>query len=336
MKKRTKGDFCLNCSEKLGAEINYCSKCGQENNTNQLSFGQVVKDFLSNYISLDSRFVRSFIPFLLKPGFLTKAFMEGKRASYANPIRWYLVISLVHFFILSQVTKTFTDEGDRIFNIEQSNDSSVAFDIENDSIVEDDEEPDSITKDSVEIAKEGNDIITEKQLELIEALSKTGASKKEIFDTLQVDTLSFGSRIIVKQTVKLALDDQLSLNSYVIQNVPILIFILLPLYALLLKLFFRKKLYINHLIHSIYIHSLLFFGLIFYWMLFLILDNSIPPILNFLFFGLLSIHHVMSFKELYDVKLFKAIWSFLLSGFIYSILLSFGFLILVLVSLLLF
>lgn len=48
----------------------------------------------------DSRLWRTLLALLLKPGFLTREFIDGRRASYLPPVRLYLVLS-VAFFLLA-------------------------------------------------------------------------------------------------------------------------------------------------------------------------------------------------------------------------------------------
>ncbi|MFT5641977.1 MAG: hypothetical protein ACI9A7_002084 [Cyclobacteriaceae bacterium] len=332
MKKRIKDKSCLNCYKKLGQDINYCPNCGQENNTIQLSFGQLVTDFFSNYISIDSKFGRTFKPFLIKPGSLTKAFMDGKRVSFANPIRWYLVISLVHFFVLSQVNKNFSDEDQMIIGTGQKSNPGISFSLESDSLQSaDNSKP--VEKNTIS----DNDAFNiEAEMILIEQMIENGYKKNKILDSLKLEDKPFWPRQVLKQTVKLYMDDQQSLNSYMLQNVPILMFILLPLYALILKLFFRERLYINHLIHSIYIHSFFFFVMTFYWIVFALFDNEVPKPINMAFFILLFAHNFLSFKNLYEVKVRRAIASLTITGMVYTLFLCVGMVVLILISLLLF
>jgi len=100
-KRRKKTDRCLNCGLKLTTAHNFCPNCGQENDDRNVSFWRLVVDFFSNYFSLDSKFGRSIVPLFFRPGYLTKRFHEGKRAGYANPIRLYLLVSILYFFAVS-------------------------------------------------------------------------------------------------------------------------------------------------------------------------------------------------------------------------------------------
>ena len=100
MKIRRKLSTCQNCGELLDRKYNYCPTCGQENDEKIVSFGIVFKEFLDTFFALDSSFLRTFKPFILNPGFLTLQFVSGKRKSYANPIRLYLIISIFYFFTI--------------------------------------------------------------------------------------------------------------------------------------------------------------------------------------------------------------------------------------------
>ena len=48
----------------------------------------------------DGRMLLSLRYLLIRPGFLTLEFINGRRLSYTSPVRMYLLISLVFFFVL--------------------------------------------------------------------------------------------------------------------------------------------------------------------------------------------------------------------------------------------
>ena len=109
---RRKTNSCLNCGHTLGEIYNFCPHCGQENNDKNVSFGTFVGDFFSNYFSFDTRIGRSIKPLFLRPGFLTNRFNEGQRKLYVHPLRIYLIVSLLFFFLVSLNTKVETGTGD--------------------------------------------------------------------------------------------------------------------------------------------------------------------------------------------------------------------------------
>ena len=95
-----KGLECLNCSQPLGGSDNFCSHCGQKNSTKKLSFGVFVNNLFSGFFSYDSRFWSTFIPLLIKPGKVSKEFINGKRVKFVNPFQLYLNVSIIFFIIL--------------------------------------------------------------------------------------------------------------------------------------------------------------------------------------------------------------------------------------------
>jgi len=98
--EQTKGLECLNCGQPLLKEENFCSYCGQKNTTDRLSFNNFMNSLFSGFFAYDSRFWRTFIPLLIKPGKVAKEYISGKREKYVNPFQLYLHVSIIFFLIL--------------------------------------------------------------------------------------------------------------------------------------------------------------------------------------------------------------------------------------------
>lgn len=107
--RQLKGLECLNCTQPLMGNENYCSYCGQKNTTKQLSFGVFLNNLFSGLFSYDSRFWRTFIPLLLKPGKVSKEYIEGRRVRFVNPFQMYLNVSIVFFLLLGITNKLDND-----------------------------------------------------------------------------------------------------------------------------------------------------------------------------------------------------------------------------------
>ena len=124
--KKRKSDHCLNCGSKFDESYNYCPNCGQENDHSRASFGILVRDFFQNYFSLDSKFSNSLLPFFFQPGYLTKKYIQGKRVSFVHPVRLYLILSLIFFFVFSMVSKNVVEKSLNDFDqsLEEIPDSS--------------------------------------------------------------------------------------------------------------------------------------------------------------------------------------------------------------------
>ena len=92
---------CANCGAPVSAC--YCGVCGQrlESPVHSLShFTMVAAEDLTH---ADSRLWRTLGALLLRPGYLTRQFLEGRRARYLPPVRLYLVISVL-FFLWASAT----------------------------------------------------------------------------------------------------------------------------------------------------------------------------------------------------------------------------------------
>lgn len=94
-------ETCPNCGEKLAAQFIYCPACGQKTGQRIDSFSEITKDFLEEYFSFDSKVFKSLLPLLYRPGFLTREYVQGRRARYIPPLRMYLTISLLAFLMLA-------------------------------------------------------------------------------------------------------------------------------------------------------------------------------------------------------------------------------------------
>lgn len=99
-KNRRKAGLCYNCQLPLTNGENYCPNCGQENHNRQASTRHLLLDFFNDYLSFDSKLFRSVVPLILKPGFMTNEFLDGKRMKYVPPIRLFIFLSFFYFGII--------------------------------------------------------------------------------------------------------------------------------------------------------------------------------------------------------------------------------------------
>ena len=100
-KRRRKYQHCQNCEHKFLAENNYCPTCGQENHNKIAPFKELASDFIGDYFNFDTKVLKTIGPLLFKPGFLTNEYNAGHRVKYLPPLRLFIFISIVFFFILS-------------------------------------------------------------------------------------------------------------------------------------------------------------------------------------------------------------------------------------------
>ena len=77
----------------------YCHVCGQENIEPKQSAWHLVTHFFYDITHFDGKFFTTLKDLLARPGFLSGEFMIGRRAGYLHPIRMYIFTSAIFFII---------------------------------------------------------------------------------------------------------------------------------------------------------------------------------------------------------------------------------------------
>ncbi len=368
MKKWKKSDKCLNCGNSIDPEFNYCPYCGQENDDRNVSFAQLTNEFFSNYLSLDSRFGRSVAPFLIRPGYLTNRFNQGKRKNYANPIRLYLIVSLFFFFFMGLYLSnhsTLFDENNRGFNLGNQNTKidSTEAQVLKDNIIASIDQFDTLSTDQSDEVKQVLDSLdikskirnfetdslsllpddssswlTNEKWEIFNGMRKNlEYSNQDILDSLRVDEMDGSKKLITTQIVRVARSSD-TFFAFVIKNMPIMMFLMLPLFAIILKLLYvrHKILYIQHLIHSLHIHSMAFFIYGMAFLISLIFNPDIIASILVISLALITVYSYISYINVYKQNWAMTLFKFLLTGYFYCILLVFAFVVEVIVSFLMY
>ena len=91
---------CPNCAEPLlprqdGSAPLHCPACGQETNIQAPKLGELLQQFGGAYLSTEGALWRTLKQMLFKPGALTVDYLAGRRRRYVLPLRLYLTISLL-------------------------------------------------------------------------------------------------------------------------------------------------------------------------------------------------------------------------------------------------
>lgn len=95
----TATENCANCGKPLLGP--FCAVCGQPQVTGRRSVAGLLYAFAKDVVNFDSRVLRTARALLFQPGELAKAFREGRTQPYVPAIRLYLFVSLVFFVLLS-------------------------------------------------------------------------------------------------------------------------------------------------------------------------------------------------------------------------------------------
>ncbi len=90
---------CPNCRTPLIGP--YCALCGQERDTHRRSVWNLISDLVEDVISFDSRILRTAIALLVEPGEIAIAFRDGRTHHFVPAMRLYFFVSLLFFLMLS-------------------------------------------------------------------------------------------------------------------------------------------------------------------------------------------------------------------------------------------
>ena len=278
--KLRKEKDCLNCGHIV--EEHFCPHCGQENIVVKEDAMHMVAHAIADYFHFENKFFGTLKPLLLKPGELTKQYVAGKRVSFIHPIRLYIFVSIV-FFLFTLGGKIKEGKKEKVVETTQlskkQQDSVALATVEEnlkyipggnklrDSILN--EAREEIAKDTVENTKKNKGVSKLKfGRESWSSLDSTVLAYENKQAALpKKDRDGFVKHYVVKRFIEINQyeNPQQKFVEGLLHNVPKMMFLLLPLFALILKLVYinKDKYYYEHLIYSFHVHSALFLAVLF-------------------------------------------------------------------------
>jgi hypothetical protein len=90
-----RSEFCHNCGIRLSGP--YCAACGQKDVPLSVTLRDFFHELTHETLHVDGRIFQTIRRLLLSPGFLTREYIQGRRARWISPIRLYLVFSVAYF-----------------------------------------------------------------------------------------------------------------------------------------------------------------------------------------------------------------------------------------------
>jgi hypothetical protein len=99
---RSPDEPCTNCGNRTTGR--YCPECGQRKTIVQVSVGTIVGEVLKDELALTSATPRTLVSLLFRPGHLTNEYVRGRVVRYIPPLRLYLFTSIVFFLVVSLVS----------------------------------------------------------------------------------------------------------------------------------------------------------------------------------------------------------------------------------------
>ena len=258
---------CLNCGAELQGQ--YCGTCGQRARNRLISLWELLQDAFGDLFEIDSRLWRTLVPLLIRPGRLTRDYLEGRRARYMPPFRMYLVLSVIFFVV------AFFDPQD---------DLSLLFEPEPEPVPEEVAEKEAAARSEAqevldELAAEG--IIDAEDVAALEDGDDahitiygddeggfdfhldpetgkcTASGQDELPEWLQ--------RRLTKERLettceRIGADEGKTLLNLVLDNIPVALIVLLPFMAMVLKGLYplSRRYFVEHLLFFIHFHAFFF------------------------------------------------------------------------------
>lgn len=306
---------CLNCGTYLSKDDVFCSHCGQKRvEREEMTFHHLIGDSFLDYFHFDSKFFRTILPLLYRPGLLSLEYMKGRRKSYVEPFKLFLVISVIFFLLLPFRNKEEENAGNAV-----SNNSQMKAGINKN------------TKNNLKFTLNGISISN----------SAADSIRKEV-DTIGLKAYvgkhfanaSGLTKIVISQTIKIMVTKGQSFTTVLEHTASKMIFLFIPIFAILLKLFYirRKRLYFEHLIFSLHLHAFIFFLFILY----LMIEQILPLSLWFVLLIVL-VYGFIALKKYYDQGYGKTLSKMMLLSLSYLVIcIPLLFMVLMLVALLTF
>ena len=279
---------CSNCEYQLTTYHKFCPNCGQKVD-DKLSMRLLFHNTIMNYFSVDARFFRSFIPLFAKPGYLAKQYVGGKRLQYLHPAQFYLFASIVFFFIFSIATRsaqrefdntmknTFVTEKENVLTEANRIKDTISKELEAQEATMNGEDSlalaniknvldTNVVNDSTKTKKKrranvsGQIFGLDFDTRLLDSLENSGATMDEKLKAIGYkETDGWFKNFIRKQVLKFRTNRGVGLLKAFFDTIPISMFFLIPIFAFLLKILYRKRgRFAHHMVFSFYYFAFMF------------------------------------------------------------------------------
>jgi uncharacterized protein DUF3667 len=324
---------CENC----GAELqgHWCAQCGQPAVEYRRSFRYVLADLLHEFLNWDSKFFASIALLIIKPWRLTNEFLAGHRVRYVNPLRLYLLASILFFFAVNYGAKGIHVDPSKL---DAKDRAELESDLKNtdlppaardkvDALLRDTSPSPAASPSSKSPSPEPR-LTNEKQRR---EYGKIGERPFVVFDDAKSST-PFERWIEGRAKEKMG-EKGTKMGLFIstlFSNLPYMMLCCIPLFALVLKLLYirRHRFYIDHLIYALHIHSFFYVGIMLIVLATIGLTRVLPDAVSGWIIAALWITFVvqifLSIRRVYRQGWFLSIFKFLFGGFVYFIVLAFA------------
>ena len=273
-----------------------------------------MNEAFEDVFSFDSRAWRTLFALLLRPGFLSLEYFNGRRARYVQPIRLYFISSILFFVLLTVVD--FFSLTELVSVEDQISSATVELDPNTNN--------EQSTGQVLEQTRAGE-----------EPAPEGGTSGVDDID-ISVPFVSAENEIKLKALFQKQIgkaktiveEDPGAIVPVLLELSPPVIFCLLPLFALLLKLLYigQRFYYAEHLVLALHSHSFVFMWITIYTVLELLLKGfpAVWTSISWAFAIWVPLYLWLSLKTVLRQGAFVTSFKFLVLGMAYVSLLGMG------------
>jgi hypothetical protein len=252
------GATCANCGASLYGK--YCHACGQPISGMVRHFGSVLSDIADSVLNIDERVFRTLLPLYLRPGKLTLDYFAGKRARYVTPFRLVFFLAIVAFFAIQLTLRA----GYGHVPAEAVSISTGSGKPKISLVPVPKQAPLSVDNG---VFSHGNITINDKVIWNRDSKPlKVGWLPDVVMDWFN-DLISNAQQQLHAMNAGSWADQQSARRKFslgMFSAAPTVLFVLLPVFALMLKIFyiFKRRLYMEHLIVAMHSHAFLMLSML--------------------------------------------------------------------------
>ena len=359
------GATCQNCGAPLLGP--HCYRCGQPVTGLVRHFTSIIGDFFDTVLNIDARVFRTLWPLFSRPGYLSCEYFAGRRVRYVSPVRLFVFLSIVTFFV---ARLTLTISGNPInFNDDSIANATSVSQVEGlrDKSLARLTRAESHMPGAQGLAQAQQAVRAQAQRRIDElraaqargepppipkpdiSFGNNGKPWDAKTNPLVVDWLpAFANHWINQQIARAESNvarmqqDPSLLKDAILSAVPSTLFVLLPVFALMLKVLylFKRRLYMEHMIVALHSHAFLCLSLLLVFLA-MVLRDAVPQgflhgllgVVEGLLFAWMPVYLLLMQKHVYRQGWMMTVLKYCLLGFSYVLLLSFGAVFTVLASL---
>src|SRR6476661_554352 len=264
---------CENCGALLTGR--WCSQCGQAGVDYRRSFRHVIVDALDSFLNFESKFFATIGWLIARPWHLTNQFLAGRRVRYVHPLRLYLLVSILFFFVINYWAKSIHADPSKLSADDRA---EIAADLDKENIPPEVKARVRGALDAKNLTKPEAPSSPSPEATVTPQSTATASPSPSATSTvppgdfgplLQIDKpASEGFEKWLEQRAKEKMGEHGSKMALFIatlfSNLPYMMLCCIPLFALVLKvLYVRKRIfYIDHLVYALHIHSFAYLAII--------------------------------------------------------------------------